>query len=143
MSHQDRLSKSVSQSSNHKFSNLGAKDKHAPYQTRSGQELVCEHNNGGVSQRTSCLCCVVSWNLQNTWREEALSSFFHRLKTDSYKELHIPPPSGAKWNIHTGDREERGEGRQRRQCADLRHFATRLFTEITWPLQQFSTRWRK
>lgn len=35
-----------------------------------------------------------------------------------------------------------GEGSQRRQSADLRHFATRLFTDRVWPLQLFSTRWR-
>lgn len=36
--------------------------------------------------------------------------FFHRLRKASYKKNTslIPPPSGGKWNIHTGDRKERG-----------------------------------
>lgn len=44
----------------------------------------------------------------------------------------------------TGKLETKGgeEGSQRRQSADLRHFATRLFTDRVWPLQLFSTRWR-
>lgn len=45
---------------------------------------------------------------------------------------------------YTRETERRGGGReQRRPSADLRHFATGLFTDRSWPLHCFSTRWRK
>lgn len=58
----------------------------------------------------------------------------------------IPPPSGTKWNCTVRAEKTRAEGRggegsQRRPSADLRHFATRLFTDMARQWQAFSTRW--
>lgn len=39
------------------------------------------------------------------------------------------------------DEREGREESQRRPSADLRHFATRLFTDTVWQWQSFSTRW--
>lgn len=78
-------------------------------------------------------------------KKKPLGPAFHTLESQLGKSKYcntslFSPPSGERWNAHKGDRAERGEGRQRRLSADLRHFATRLFTDIARPLQQVSTR---
>lgn len=97
----------------------------------------------GVSQRTSSLGqSSAVYDLQESsehlwgWRQEGDSflpfPFLWWIKECQIISL-ISPPSGGKWDIHTGDWKERGEGKQRKLSADLRHFATRLFTDTTWP----------
>lgn len=57
-----------------------------------------------------CMICMKE-SREHTWREETFSSFFS-MRKGSYKKTTslIPPPSGEKWNIHSGDRKERGKG---------------------------------